>query len=513
MPTTQTRSPEDYEVIDAELTRRTFHLRTLQDLSRNIGPLRDVDDLLKTVLLYVIGVVGVLRGFAFLHDRKERITQIAPRGMDQRRLDSLVRALESDHLEVLGRRTEPWLTAREETPEQEAGSDLTKAGIRAWMPLNPEGAIGGIGLGDRLSDAAFSQDDLDLLSTIAASTCVALENARRYEQLQQENLYLRNEVERTYRFEGIIGTSPAMQRVYEFMDMVIRTDTSVLLTGETGTGKDLVARAIHYNGRRKGRRFEPQNCAAFTESLLESALFGHKRGAFTGANSDRRGLFEVADGGTIFLDEIGDASPEVQVRLLRVLDAGEIRPVGASEPKYVDVRVISATNVDLDKEIERGRFRQDLYYRLSVFPIPIPPLRERKEDIPLLADHFLQREAEKNGISVRGFTPEAMDALVGYPFPGNVRELRSEIERAVILAKGDIIGLGHLSSKVRREDGLLVKALQEGGSMHDVVDRLKAQMIRDALRERRGNKAQVARDLGLTWAGLDRMMTRYGIRK
>ena len=511
-PIEHAHSPDVDANAEAELARRTFQLRTLQDLSRNIGPLRDVDDLLKAGLLYVMGVVGALRGFAFLHDRRDHTTRSVPRRMDRERLHSLLSALESNYLDVLGRRTEPWLTGDVDVPEQDVGSDLTEADIEVWMPVNPEGAIGGIGLGGKLSGAAFSPDDLDLLSTIATSTRIAVENARRYEQLQQENVYLRSEVQRTYRFEKIIGTSPAMERVYDLMDKVLRTDTTVLLVGETGTGKELIARAIHYNGPRKGRRFIPQNCAALPENLLESELFGHKRGAFTGATSDRKGLFEQADGGTIFLDEIGDTSPNLQVRLLRVLQEGTIRPVGASETKHVDVRVISATHVNLEDAVRERHFRDDLYFRLAVFPIPIPPLRERREDIPLLATYFLKRYAEEKGISVRGFTPEAMDALMDYPFPGNIRELQNEIQRAVVLAEdGHILGLGHLSSKVRREDERLEQAFHEGGAMADVVDRLKAQMIREALRESGGNKAQAARNLGVTRAGLIRMMARYGI--
>jgi len=508
----QPDSPEDYPDIEAQLTRPTFYLQTLRDLSHSIVPLCDVDDLLKTILQYVIGTFGVLSGFAFLHDRRGRITRAVPWRMGQQRLHALLQVLESDHLEALARGTEPWSVGGEDAHDPDVSSDLMDAGIRLWIPLSPEGAVGGIGLGERLSGAPFSEGELELLSTIAASARIALENARRYEQLQQENVHLKHEVQRTYRFEEIIGTSPAMMRLYDLMEKVLRTDISVLLVGETGTGKELVARAIHYNGPRKDRLFMPQNCAALPESLLESELFGHKRGSFTGATFDKRGLFEAADEGTIFLDEIGDTSPEVQVRLLRVLQEGEIRPVGGSQWKQVNVRVISATNVDLEDAMGKGHFRSDLYYRLAVFPIVIPPLRERTEDIPLLADHFLRQYAEKRGISVRGFTPEVMDALMDYPFPGNVRELENEVQRAVVVAgDGEVIGLDHLSTKMRQEEGAFDKALQESGSMDDVVDRVKAQMIRDALRESGGNKAQAARDLDVTRAGLVGMMKRLGI--
>ncbi|NIV49637.1 MAG: AAA domain-containing protein, partial [Gammaproteobacteria bacterium] len=209
---------------------------------------------------------------------------------------------------------------------------------------------------------------------------------------------------------------------------------TVLITGETGTGKDLVARAIHYAGPRKEARFVAQNCGALPDTLLESELFGHRRGAFTGAHQDKKGLFELAHGGTIFLDEIGETNPGMQVRLLRVLQDGEVRPLGSSETRKVDVRVIAATNRDLRQMVDRGDFREDLFYRLRVVELPLPALRERPEDIPPLAEHFLERAAESMGKTMRGFTHSAMNRLTGYPWPGNVRELENEIERAVALA-------------------------------------------------------------------------------
>ena len=225
-----------------------------------------------------------------------------------------------------------------------------------------------------------------------------------------------------------------MNRVFEVMEKVAGTDATVLITGETGTGKDLVARAIHYSGPRKEQRFVAQNCAALPDTLLESELFGHVRGAFTGAHQDKKGLFEVAHRGTIFLDEVGETHPGMQVRLLRVLQDGEIRPVGSSDTRKVDVRIIAATNRDLRKDAEENRFREDLYYRLRVVEIALPPLRERREDIPALAHHFLDVSARKMGRRLRGFTNAAMDRLVAHAWRGNVRELENEIERTVALA-------------------------------------------------------------------------------
>jgi two-component system, NtrC family, response regulator HupR/HoxA len=270
------------------------------------------------------------------------------------------------------------------------------------------------------------------------------------ERLRAENLYLRREVEARYAFAGIIGSATAMQKVFDVTQKVAQTDATVLLTGETGTGKDLIARAIHYAGLRRDKKFVAQNCGALPETLLESELFGHKRGAFTGAHADKKGLFEVADGGTIFLDEIGETEPGMQVRLLRVLQDGEIRPLGSADTKKVDVRIIAATNRDLKKLVAEGRFREDLYYRLRVVEIELPPLRERRSDIPALAHHFLDAASARMKRGFKGFSNAAMDRLVAHRWPGNVRELANEIERCAALASpGETIGLGDLSEHVR----------------------------------------------------------------
>lgn len=327
------------------------------------------------------------------------------------------------------------------------------------------------------------------------------------ERLRAENLYLRREVERRYGFGQIIGSSPAIGRVFEVMEKVAETDATVLITGETGTGKDLVARAIHYAGSRKDQRFVAQNCAALPDTLLESELFGHKRGAFTGAHADKRGLFEVAHRGTIFLDEVAETQPGMQVRLLRVLQDGEIRPLGSSDTRTVDVRVIAATNRDLPKEVGEERFREDLYYRLRVVEIPIPPLRARRGDVPLLAEHFLEAANRRMGREIRGFTNAAMERLDAHAWPGNVRELENEIERCVALAgDADTIGLEMLSDPLR--DGPPVPAaVPRDASLNEAVDSFKRAMIRDALEET-GNKTGAARKLGIPRQSLQKMMKR-----
>jgi len=330
--------------------------------------------------------------------------------------------------------------------------------------------------------------------------------------LERENVHLRREVEGTYRFEHIVGDSAPMRALYGVLERVIASSVTVLLAGETGTGKELVARCIHYNGPRKDRRFVVQNCGALPEELLESELFGHRKGSFTGAVEDREGLFEVADGGMIFLDEIGDTSPAMQVRLLRVLQEGEIRRVGETKDRRVDVRVIAATNRDLGKEVEEGRFREDLYYRLSVFPLQMPPLRERRDDIPLLAVHFLEECNRKADRSVRGFGPNAMDALTRYDWPGNVRELQNEIERAIVLCEdGELIDEHVLSERIRGAGASAASGVRREGALKEVVEQVEREMIAEALRACGGNRTQAAKKLGLSRWGLVQKIQRQGI--
>jgi two-component system response regulator HupR/HoxA len=350
------------------------------------------------------------------------------------------------------------------------------------------------------------------LVTENATLAAALRDAN--DRLRQENLYLRREVERRYAFDNLIGASPAMMRVFEVMEKVAQTDATVLVTGETGTGKDLVARAIHYAGARKAARFVAQNCGALPDTLLESELFGHKRGSFTGAHEDKKGLFEQAHGGTIFLDEIAETNPGMQVRLLRVLQDGEIRPLGASEVRKVDVRVIAATNRDLRKGVQDGNFREDLYYRLRVVEIWIPPLRERKEDIPALAHHFLEDAIKRMHRAIKGFTNAAMDRLVSHEWSGNVRELENEIERIVALAgDADTITVGMLSEDVRGHptDEEIVEVEADSSDLNVAVDDLKRKLIRQAVEET-GSKSRAAEKLGIPRQSLQKMMKRLGLR-
>ncbi len=345
------------------------------------------------------------------------------------------------------------------------------------------------------------------------------ENRRLIEELQEanrrleeENIILHREAEKHYEFENIIGKSEAMQEVFRLMRKVIPTDTTVLITGETGTGKELIARAIHYNGPRRHKLFVTQNCAALPDTLLESELFGHTRGAFTGAVTDKKGLFEIADGGTIFLDEIGDTSPAFQQRLLRVLQEGEIRPLGADKTIRVNVRVISATNRDLYSLVRAGKFREDLYYRLNVFQIHVPPLRERREDIPLLAEHFLKKYRRKLKKNIPGIDREAMKVLMTAPFPGNVRELENEIERAVTLADAGKPLTADLFSFRIQPGSAASPVVSLEGSLKEIVENLERRLILEKLQEFGGNITHTARALGLSRVGLQKKLKRYDIR-
>ncbi|MEW6185264.1 MAG: sigma-54 dependent transcriptional regulator [Thermodesulfobacteriota bacterium] len=331
----------------------------------------------------------------------------------------------------------------------------------------------------------------------------------RLKESREENDFLRKEIQGKYTFENLIGSSPAIKKVYYLMEKAIESPVSVLILGETGTGKELVARSIHYNSTRKDKPFVAQNCAALPETLLESELFGHKKGAFTGAVVDKKGLFETAHKGTIFLDEIGDTPPALQVRLLRVLQEGEIRRVGEVHPIKVDVRVITATHQDLKTEIESGRFREDLYYRIQTFPIPLPPLRERNGDIPLLVEHFLNKYCQRMEKQC-GIRPDCLDLLDRYPFPGNIRELENEIARAMTLVSDQgTITPDFFSDSIRNAAHLPPNSKQ--GTVQAVTDRLERSLVQKALEESGGNRTRAAEKLGLSRRGLLNKIRRFGL--
>ena len=334
------------------------------------------------------------------------------------------------------------------------------------------------------------------------------------QQLQAENIILKQEVEKHYSFDNIIGESAAIKQVYALMKKIIPTDTTVLITGETGTGKELVAQAIHYNGPRREKMFVAQNCAALPDTLLESILFGHKKGAFTDAIRDRKGLFEIADGGTIFLDEIAATTPAFQQRLLRVLQEGELNPLGSQQTIKIDVRVISSSNKNLREAVRKNEFREDLFYRINVFPINLPALHDRREDVPLLARHFVKKYAQKMGKQISGISREAELALLKCNYAGNVRELENIIERAIVLA-GDVNIITQdllvLDSEQKLASPANDNSLSSQGTLHDIVDSIERQYIIEALHKHNGNISQAARYLGLSRTGLYKKMSRLNI--
>ena len=327
-------------------------------------------------------------------------------------------------------------------------------------------------------------------------------------KLVEENTQLRQELQERYEFTHLIGTSGPMRRVFEQIAQVVGTGATVLIRGESGTGKELIAHALHHHSPRAGKPFVRVNCAALPETLVESELFGYERGAFTGAQARRKGRFELADGGTLFLDEIGELSPSTQAKLLRVIQEREFERLGGTATIPVDVRLITATNKNLESALGAGSFREDLYYRLNVFAICVPPLRERKSDVLLLADHFLEKYARLHGRSIKRISTPAIDMLVSYHWPGNVRELENTIERAVLVADGDVIHGHHLSPILQTAEasGTVVS-----GSLAEAVEAFESNLIQDALKTTRGNRARAARLLSSTERIINYKIRRYGI--
>ena len=345
-----------------------------------------------------------------------------------------------------------------------------------------------------------------------------VKNAVEHRRLSREVESLRHEVEERYQFGNILGRTPQMQDIFQIIRTVAETDATVLINGESGTGKELIARAIHYNSRRKDRPFVVVSCSALPETLLESELFGHEKGAFTGAIRQRIGRFEMADGGTVFLDEIGEMTMPVQLKLLRVLQEREVERVGGNQTIKVDVRLIAATHKDLQRAMSERLFREDLFYRLNVVPLKLPPLRERIDDIPLLAVHFLKKYCEKNQKLIRSITPQAFDAMMHYSYPGNVRELENIIERAVIMEKSDAIQ--RMDLELAGADGKPVQDFRISGHLQqfrtmkaDVVERFEKEYLTRVLSMYQGNMSKASRHAGMNIKNFHDKMARYGLKK
>jgi Nif-specific regulatory protein len=388
-------------------------------------------------------------------------------------------------------------------------------GVPLW---EREDIIGVLQVDNRDQSGMFRERDLDVLALLAQTASQAFQHARLYQRLQiaeekerKENVYLKRR-EQSRREGAIIGESVPMRRLFEQLRKVVNTRVTVLIEGETGTGKELIASAVHYWSERRERLFVAQNCAAMPENLLESELFGHKKGSFTGATEDKKGLFELADGGTLFLDEVGEMPLNLQAKLLRVLQEGEIRPVGAAKTIRVDTRIVAATNRDLEKEVAEGRFREDLFYRLKVFPLRVPPLRERHEDIPLIAAHFLRKYCQEFGRSISGFSQQAMEMLQAYKWPGNVRELENEAQRLVIQVDDEsFVQPEHLSPKIRQVENILDRVHPTKGTLKEMVEQVEKWILLEALKEHGNNKSQTAKTLGITREGLHKKLKSFGL--
>ncbi|HET6202141.1 MAG TPA: sigma 54-interacting transcriptional regulator [Planctomycetota bacterium] len=406
------------------------------------------------------------------------------------------------------------------------------------VPLPVGGSAAGVlAVDHRLRAGAFSEDDLDLLDALAQQAGIAIGNARRLEEARRQgeeierlNRALARRVEDQERelekareelgerrparhpYRGIVGRSPAMREVFRALDRIVLSDLPVLLEGESGTGKELIARAIHEHGSRRRGPFVAESCAALPDHLLASELFGHTRGAFTGADRARKGLLELAHGGTLFLDEVGEMSTDLQKKLLRVLEDGEVRALGADAPVRVEVRLLCASNRDLSELVRHGEFREDLFFRLNVLPLRLPPLRERGEDIPELLDHFLGAFCREAGTPKKRLRPEVLDLLARHAWPGNVRELENEVRKWVVFA-GEEVGVEALSRSIREGTPLRADRFpgEEGGTLPERVERLERRAIEEALARFPGNKTAAAKSLGVSRFTLQRKMAKLGI--
>lgn len=397
-----------------------------------------------------------------------------------------------------------------------ARGDIRKENVSFLsVPVKMENRVVGVLSVDRLFSQEISfEEDLRLLAVIASTIGQALrlhemvmEEKR---QLLDENQSLKKALKGRYSFQNLVGQSLRMQDVYEMVEAVSRGRTTVLLLGESGTGKELIARAIHFNSDRAERPFIKIDCAALPESLLESELFGHEKGAFTGAQAAKPGRFELADGGTLFLDEIGNLSLPVQAKLLRVLQDRTFERIGGMKSIQIDVRIVAATNRDLEQVVKAGTFREDLYYRLHVVPIHLPPLRERADDIPALVEHFLRRFNEENGTRVERVSREALERMMHYPWPGNVRELEHCIERMVVMGKGRVLGVDDLPLSIRQTNPNLLLGRAKS-SLKEMVREIEKKMIQEALRQHNHVRSRAARALGVTERILNYKVKKYAI--
>jgi Nif-specific regulatory protein len=486
-------------------------LSAMYEITSIISSIPDLDTLLQRVLDVGLSIVGGERGLIILIDEASGDQQVrAARELEDETVRDALAYSHSVVKEAAAGRIMVALDASHDDRLRHFKS-VSLYSIKSLMcvPMRMrDRIIGTVYVDSRRQGIPFDERDLRFLEAFANLAASAVEQSRLQERLASENVYLRREAGERNRYHNLIGKNVKMQGVYDLMEKVASSTLPVLIQGESGTGKELVARALHYSGPRRNRKFLSENVAAIPDTLLESEMFGHMRGAFTGADRDRKGLFELADGGTLFLDEIGDMSLPMQSKLLRALQDGEIRPVGGKESRKVDVRVISASNKDLDRMMKEGRFREDLYYRLNVVKVSLPPLRERKEDIPLLVDHFLQKAAREPGVPPKRVEVGALQLLLRYGWPGNVRELENEVLRLAVLCPGEVI-----TQRDIMESGELFDKITslDDKDAFTPLEEVERRQIEKALIESAGNRGRAAELLGISRATIFRKLRKFGI--
>lgn len=560
--------PTDYfmEPIDSEMDEssgvqverlageREIFLRLIE-ISKNLCSILNLDELLEVILDNVIQITGAERGFIILEE-ENGLAVAASRNIDRETVkqaqlkvsQSVVRhVIEEGRSVLVGEASKDPVIG-----EFESVAELRLEAVLC-VPLKLRGSVHGVVYVDnRFEPDFFHTSQLRFIEFLADQAVIFIENARLFEEDRRRQEQVRKSKEEVdnlnrdlqamliakevepdqvndlvkkgarpnlrFNYDRIVTRSSKMYQVFEMLDRVICTDIPVLIQGESGTGKELVAHAVHYQGTRHENPFISQNCAAIPPNLLESEFFGHMKGSFTGAVRDKKGLFELADNGTLFLDEIGDMSLDLQTKLLRVLEEGEVRPVGGREVKKVDVRIVSATNRELEKLVREGNFREDLYYRLNVFNIALPPLRERREDIPLLVDHFIDKVCSRTGRDRPEVDRRSLYYLFHSPWPGNVRQLENEIERLVALAEGSVTPDLLSPSVVSSVQGAPQNSQQSpSGNLKEMVgeatEELERRVLGTVLDQNRWNKSQTARQLGISRPTLDQKIDKYGMKR
>jgi len=505
-------------VPDGNDTREARRLATLLEVSQALSGTLNLKSALHKVLEILSKRHGAVRGFVTLLNESGDLVVEAADGIEEpaqsiryRVGEGITgRVVESGRPVVVPRVSrEPDFLHRAARRTELAREELSFVCVPILINRKAAGALG---VDLRFKPERDFDSSVKFLGVVASMVAQALKIQRAVEderrRLISENTHLRQELRERYDFSNIIGTSGPVREMYEQVAQVAKTNTTVLIRGESGTGKELIAHAIHYNSLRAKKPFVKVSCAALPESLIESELFGYEKGAFTGAQTRKKGRFEMAEGGTLFLDEIGDVNLATQVKLLRVLQEREFERLGGTETVKVNVRLIAATNQDMEKAIAEGKFREDLFYRLNVFTIFVPPLRERKADLLLLADHFVEKFSREHGKIIKRISTPAIDMLMAYHWPGNVRELENALERAVLVCDGQVIHGHHLppSLQTAESSGTVTRM-----SMSDAVAAYEKDLIQDALKTTRGNRAKAARLLMTTERVFNYKVKKYAI--